>query len=136
MTNYKEACMAYLDAQGIKYQDRNDHVISVGYSCENIHSLDVYLFFDKDGDGLVQLSTWGFAKFSEKNYAKGLISCNEMNSQYRWVKFYLDSDRDVFATIDARIDMQTVGEECYELIRRMVNIVDNAYPVFMKAVWG
>ena len=49
------------------------------------------------------------------------------------MKFYVDTDRDTRAELDAIIDPQTVGQECLALVRRMVNIVDDAYPILMAA---
>ena len=84
-----------------------------------------------------RVARYQFAMAMARNMlAKGLITCNELNAKYRWVKFYLDKDKDVCVSLDAYIDEHTVGEECLNLVRRMINISDEAYPLFMKALWA
>ncbi len=131
--SYKQAFMSYMDQEGIKYQDKGEFVVSVTYTGDNLKSIPIMVFFDKDGEGLVQLACWEICNFSEEKQAAGLLCCNQLNSKYRWVKFYVDNDRDTRAELDAIIDPQTVGQECLALVRRMVRIVDDAYPTLMAA---
>ncbi len=136
MANYKKLFLNHLDAKGIKYDDRDEFHVVISYSGDNIRSIRIHVSFDKDGEGMVQLYAWDIGNFSGDKLAKGLITCNELNAKYRWVKFYLDKDKDVCVSLDAYIDEHTVGEECLNLVRRMVNISDEAYPLFMKALWA
>ena len=94
-----------------------------------------YVYFDKDNDPIVQFKCWTIETFKGME-AKGIIACNEMNSHYRWIKFYLDKDSDIITDCDAYIDAATCGEECMKLVRRMVNITDEAYPTFARYKWG
>ena len=136
MFNYKVSFLRYLDHHGIHYDDMDEHTVIVPYSGDNIKNMHIHVSFDEDGEGIVQLYAWDIGSFSGDKYAKGLIICNELNTKYRWVKFYIDSDKDVCVSTDAYIDPETVGEECLKLIRRMINITDKAYPIFMKALWS
>lgn len=131
--SYKQAFMSYMDQEGIKYQDKGEFVVSVTYTGDNLKSIPIMVFFDKDGEGLVQLVCWEICNFSEEKQAAGLLCCNQLNSKFRWVKFYVDNDRDTRAELDAIIDPETVGRECLALVRRMVRIVDDAYPTLMAA---
>lgn len=65
-----------------------------------------------------------------------LKACNEANKQFRWIKFYVSDNQEVMAEDDAVLDMASVGEECIELVARMVRVVDEAYPKFMKAIYA
>ena len=134
MANFKQLFMRYMDAEGIKYVDRDEYVVKVTYSGDNLKSIPVFVFFDEDGDPIVQFKCWDIANFKDKE-SKGILACNEMNAHYRWVKFYLDKDADIVASIDAYIDDLTCGEECMKLVRRVVNITDEAYPTFARAMW-
>lgn len=134
MANYKQLFLRYLDEKGVKYTDRDEYVVRISYSCDNLKTIPVYIFFDEDGDPMVQFKCWDIANFKNKE-AKGIFACNEMNKTYRWVKFYLDKDADVVASIDAYIAEYNCGEECLALVRRLVNIIDDAYPTFAKAMW-
>ena len=64
-----------------------------------------------------------------------LEECNSLNGEYRWVKFYIDGDGDIAVSMDAVVDIDTVGAECIQLVNRMVNIYDDAYPRLMRAIW-
>lgn len=135
MLQYKRLFLEHMDANGIKYTDRDDNAVKVTYSGDNMKSIPVYVFFDKDGDPLVEFKCWEVANFKEKE-ARALIACNELNSKYRWVKFYLDKDADIIVEADAMVDTATCGQECMTMVRRMVNITDEAYPTFARALWG
>lgn len=138
MARYSTNLMRYLDLRKIKYSVIDDYTLTVSYSCENIDSLSVVVFFDKDGANQVHLMASDIASFkggAEKNL-KGFITCNLLNSKVRWAKFYLDDDFDMVVDCDAIVDSDTVGEECTSLIMRIVNIVDEAYPTIMKALWA
>ena len=134
MANYKQRFMDHMDREGVKYTDEKENVVCVSFSGKKLNTIPIYVFFDKDGEGLVQLACWNIANFKDK-FAAGILACNQLNAEYRWVKYYLDDDTDVRCTLDARIDEMTCGEECLEMVLRMVNIIDESYPTFMKALW-
>jgi hypothetical protein len=135
MANYKALFLRHLDREGIKYQDRDEFCVKVTYAGDNLKSIPVFVFFDEDGDPLVQFKCWDIANFKNKETA-GYRACNEVNSKYRWVKFNIDNDADVVASIDAYIDEDSCGRECLSLVRRVVNITDDAYPIFARAIWS
>lgn len=62
--------------------------------------------------------------------------CNLLNQKWRWFKFYLDTDDEYTVSVDAIIDLYTAGEECYELIQRMTDVIDNSYPLIMQSIWS
>ena len=133
--NYKQLVINYLEQEGIKYQDTGDFSISVSYGGDNMKSVAINVFFDKDGDNVVQFDCWTIANFKGKETAAYKV-CNELNAQYRWVKFFVDNDGDIRGQIDACIDEESCGAECLELVQRSVNIIDGSYPAFMKARWS
>ncbi len=135
MANYKKVFMKYMDSKGIKYTETDTYVVRVSYSGDNMTKIPVYVFFDSDGDPIVQFKCWEIANFKDK-LAEGLIVCNMLNAKYRWVKFYLDDDRDVVCTCDAVLDIDTCGPECLSLVNRVVNITDESYPDLMRALFN
>lgn len=135
MVDYKKLFMNYMDAKGVKYEDKDTYVVKVTYTGDNIKSIPIFVFFDSDGDPILQMKCWDIANFTNKE-EKGLSACNEANTTYRWAKFYIDKDKDVIAELDAYIDAATCGEECLKLVRRMVSVIDKAYPIFGKALWA
>lgn len=132
MANYKNLFMRFMDRNNIKYTDVKENVVKVVYTGDNLRTIPVYVFFDKDGDPLVSFKCWEILNFKGEE-AGGVIACNILNKKYRWVKFYLDDDSDIVSQIDAYIDEETCGSECTNLVKRMVNIVDEGYPVFARA---
>lgn len=62
--------------------------------------------------------------------------CSKLNSQYRWVSFYVDSDNDILASASTFLGSEEVYEGSHDLILKMFNIVDRAYPEIMKALWS
>lgn len=135
MANYKKQFMNFLDSKGIKYVDKDEFVVKVSYNGKNLKNISSYTFFDDDGGSTVQVRCWEIANFKGKE-AKGLIACNKANYTYRWLKFYLDKDMDVVASIDARLDPNSSAEECLEMVLRLINVIDEAYPMFAKALWA
>ena len=65
-----------------------------------------------------------------------LVICNSLNAQYRWLKFYIDDDRDIMIESDAILDFETAGDECYELISRTVSIIEEVKPRIMNGIYG
>lgn len=62
---------------------------------------------------------------------------NSLNKHFRFAKFVLDTDDNTIqAEWDAAFRSRDVGEICYELLIRMVDICDTAYPDLMKALWA
>ena len=135
MANYKDLFMYYMDSQNIKYEDKSEFCVKVTYTGSNLKSIPVLVYFDKEGEGIVQFKCWEILNFKEMP-ERGYKACNEANAQWRWVKYYLDDDMDVVASIDAYIDAETCGKECLDLVRRVVNITDKAFPAIAKHRWG
>ncbi len=136
MGKFKDLYLAYMDANGIKYTDRNENTVRVSYTGDNLKTIPVIVIFDDDGDGIVALRCWEIADVPAEKFSDILAICNELNNKFRWVKFSIDKDNDIVASLDAYIDETTCGEECASLVRRMIGIVDEAYPDIMKGLWG
>ncbi len=66
-----------------------------------------------------------------------LYKClNELNIKYHYVKFYMDNDNDIIAKTDDIVPFDSSEEAIWELLIRMVGVLDDAYPQLMKAAWG
>ena len=135
MQPYAQEFCNYMDAHNIKYTVKKDNVIRVSYSGTNMDTIAIFVIFDVDNDPLVQLQCWEIQNF-KTNEPAALVLCNELNKEYRWVKFYIDKDKDIIASLDAVIEKNTCGEECMQLVRRMVNIIDGAFPQIARARWA
>ena len=135
MNIYKQEFINTLDAKGVKYTDVDSETVKITYNTDNAPSVSVLVIFDEDGKNFVQFISFEIAKFA-KNKEAGVAACNQANADYRWVKFYLDKDTDLTCDMDAYVYEDTCGEVCLSLVKRMVNIIDDNYPMFMKALWS
>ena len=122
MANYKNLFMRHMDRNDIKYTDVKENVVKVSYTGDNLQTIPIYVFFDKDGDPLVSFKCWNIANFKGKE-AAGIM-------------FYIDDDADVITQIDSYVDEENCGSVCLSLVRRMVNIIDETYPDIMRTIWG
>lgn len=135
MVEYAKLFTEHMDSEGIKYTVQKEHVVKVVYTGENKDDIAVFVIFDEDGDAYVQFKCWDIEKFKGKR-ENALAVCNSLNAEYRWVKFYIDDEDDIVASIDAMIDYTSCGKECLMLVHRVVSIVDEAYPQIAKARWA
>lgn len=136
MTEYDRLFISQLEKKGVKYRVINNDLILIAFDGHNINTVEVFVDFDDDGKGKVKILCKSIGKFDEDRYANALITCNLMNYKYRWVKFCVDPDNEVVAQMDAIVDEVTCGEESLELVLRMVAIIDDVYPEFMRARWA
>jgi hypothetical protein len=135
MASYKDLVKNHFDTKGIKYLEPKDDVLIVPYSADNLNEMKVIIDFDSD-EGKAEFVCLDIGQFADDQFAKGLIACNTCNTKFRWTKFYIDEEGHVLVRADAILDEETCGEECLEMVQRMVHIIDEAYPVFMKARWA
>ena len=47
-----------------------------------------------------------------------------------------ESDNTLEAAMDGVIQLESCGEECFELVLRMCKITDEVYPSVMKELWS
>lgn len=139
MNSAAQSYIATLNANNMKVKDTMEFKsgetgVLCGWRVDNT-SVDVLSIFPDNGK-YVWLRCFNFAKCPKDHLAQVMIACNMLNQQYKWVKFYVDEDGDVQAEDDAIIDAATAGSETLELALRMAQIVDEAYPVIMKAIYA
>ncbi len=139
MLNTAMRFMSECDSAGLKYRDSRDlddgnSLVVCGVSGKNNARYDVLFIFDKDGHS-VSLRVFGLVTSSEEKWAAMLDAVNSVNATYRWLKFFMKDDR-VNVQCDAIISDETSGKVCVELLVRTMRIVDEAYPSFMRVLWG
>ena len=65
-----------------------------------------------------------------------LPALNFLNNKYRFAKFVCDKDGDVNLEYDFPVDSQDPAASAEELVRFIAQIIDDAYPILMKAIYG
>ena len=127
-----------LDQRDIKYVELENSVqpaVRIGYNMENMSHLDVFFWFDEDGETM-HYQTGVIAHVPENKADTALQAINAANVNYRWLTFFLDNDSDIVASGDQVLAPNVVGDTCFELLNRTLSICDEAYVSFMKAIWA
>ena len=127
----------FFDSKGIKYRvEEENRKIRVVYDLDNVNDFVVNIFVDNDDAG-VAVRSFYYVKFPANKAEAMYKKCSEINGRFRWIKFYVDDDDNtVTLAVDGVIQLDSCGEEVYELMGRMLNIADDAYPEFMKVIWS
>ena len=136
MADYKSLVKHYFDQKGLKYTDSGDSFLSIDFGGKDLSQITIFIDFDAAGEGKAEFISFSIGTFDKDKYAQALVACNTCNSTYRWVKFYINDKNDICVRSDAILDENTCGAECIEIVMRMVGIIDDTYPVFMKARWA
>lgn len=137
MIKTAKVAVSYLESKEFhcKLSEKDERLVRLSFKADNKESIDVLLVFDED-EHSVSCKCFNICKFAADKKEAMYKVCNEVNAQYRWLKFYVDeSDNTITAQMDAVIQVESCGPECYEIVGRSVSIVDEAYPKFMKAIW-
>jgi len=125
----------YMDKKETRYTVLDDRKVRVGFRGKNMPSISALFIFGNDGRD-VAIRYFSIAKVPDDKISDACVVCSKLNAKYRWIKFYIDKDNEITAEDDAVIDPFTTGEECYELLLRGTDIVDEAYPEIMKVIWS
>lgn len=126
---------AFFQSQGVTVEAIREDLIAGGYGFDG-GSMKIFFHFDET-DSHVHLEGVDFVQVPENKYDNMYKILNECNDQYTHVKFVLDTEHgQINARDDDVIQLDSCGPECFELMIRMVRVVEDAYPKFMKAMWA
>ena len=110
------------------FGDKGREVVEVSFSGKNMNSVRTVFYFDADAEGVV-IRVYDIAKVPEEKVDMMYPAANSLDRHFRFAKFVLDTDDNTIqAELDAAFRSRDVGEICYELLIRMVDICDTAYP--------
>jgi len=129
--------LSYLESKEVngRFVDDDEKVVRVGWKLNNT-SISILFFFSDDCED-VAIRGGEFVNIPKDKIDNIYKVVNACNNKFRWVKFTLDEEStEVRVEADAVIQLDSCAEECFELMVRMSNIVDDAYPDFMKALWA
>ena len=126
------AFMAMLDENEIVYDaygpsDSGNEEVDITFPMDNV-TLTAYIYFDSDNEGAA-LRIWDLITFAPERFAEVVSACNEMNLEYRWVKFVADpSDNTVYVTADICFRDEDVADVVLETLGYILRNADGAYP--------
>lgn len=116
---------AALKKKKLKYTVGKDgDMIYLSFNGDHYKSLRFSFIFDDDGES-VALRVFSIEKFAPAQLPQAYEFCNRMSTEYRWLRFYVDSDNELTAGMDAVITSENAGDVCSELLSRAVDIVDD-----------
>ncbi|MCR5478117.1 MAG: YbjN domain-containing protein [Lachnospiraceae bacterium] len=127
--------LQYFESQDVKAQQLEDTLIRAGWDFEG-GSLMIFLDFD-ESETHVHLEGIDFINVPENKFGAMYEVLNDCNDLYSHIKFVLDKEHgQIVARDDDVISLDSCGPECFELMIRMLKVVEDAYPKFMKALWA
>ncbi|MBP5231584.1 MAG: YbjN domain-containing protein [Clostridia bacterium] len=128
-----------LDEKELKYEHSEDEDgserVRISFKTDNAQNVRLNYFFDEN-DMTVNIKVFSLAEVPVDKLMDMYVLMNQLNSEYRWVTFYLDEDNEVTISGDAVVEENTAGDELYQLAGRFLNIIDDVYPRIMKVRWS
>ena len=121
-----DSFIAALKSEGIKFSKSDDKAsVFIQYDGDNFEDLTFSFFFDEGGEAL-SIKVFSIMQFTKDQLPDAYKFCNEMNNEWRWIRFYVDSDDEFTADMDAAIHptSSTCGQEIVNMLHRAVRIVD------------
>ena len=137
MNTYLNMTKIALEEKGILYNEFNERTIGVGFTNGDGSHLNFSFQFDnqetdcEEKANHLHVSTFIENCNMRSKYSQALMLCNNLNQEYRWAKFYVDKDYDVACDADAILSDDAAGDECIELMFRLMTIIDEVIPRVM-----
>ena len=134
MADCAKLFVTFLDSKEFKYAarvaDDGDVVIDFPYDGK----VTTCIF---SGDDHEYLSIYTiFERIPDNKRTDLILVCNDLNSQYKWVTFYVDNDNDLVLHSDARLSLRDADEEAFEILVRSLKISEDVKPVIMRAIYA
>ena len=131
MSPSAQAFVDKLTSKGIQCEHKDTvdggDLISVWFSgSEPNVNYEILIVLDKQETSVI-IRCYGIYKVPKNKRTMVLKTLNQLNMNYRWVKFYLDEDSEVAAGADAIINPHTAADVTYEMVVRTLNIIDDSY---------
>lgn len=94
-------------------------------------------FFSNDDTNDTAVRVMNYLRYPKEMEDTICEVVNHCNSLYRFVKFILMPDsRSVRIEYDFSESTSNIGKSALDLFYHILNIADDAYPLFMQAIWG
>ncbi|MBE6531231.1 MAG: hypothetical protein E7679_03960 [Ruminococcaceae bacterium] len=129
---YKQKFAELLTDLNMSYDEMDgvNNGIRIRFSGYNMKNLDVLVLFSNDS---VQIGCI-IANFKNKQEV-GLSICNDLNSEDRFLKFYL-VDGLMMCSIDSYLSEDVGASRVLSLLSKLNRVVDSKYPMLMRSIYG
>ncbi len=125
----------YFESKETNANEVRDDVLMIGWEIK-VGKILIFFHFD-ESDTHVHLEGRNFITVPQDKFDSMYKVINECNDKFTHVKFVLDTESgEICARDDDFIQLDSCGPECFNLMVAMLSIVEEAYPMLMKAMWG
>ena len=142
-----EAIKAELDKQDMKYgedvtEDGEEQIIRMRQQLDNGSDVSIAVVVTEKGDtnDFIKIKYFGLVRLDENSDEKAFHEkLNEWNSQYRYVKFVVDDERDVVVDIDLPLDLHDgifQPDSFMAMVGVGLQVLEEVYPELMKLRWA
>ena len=142
-----ESIKAELDKQDMKYgedvtEDGEEQIIRMRQRLDNGSDVSIAVVVTEKGDtnDFIKIKYFGLVRLDENSDEKAFHEkLNEWNSQYRYVKFVVDDERDVVVDIDLPLDLHDgifQPDSFMAMVGVGLQVLEEVYPELMKLRWA
>ena len=142
-----EAIKAELDKQDMKYgedvtEDGEEQIIRMRQQLDNGSVVSIAVVVTEKGDtnDFIKIKYFGLVRLDENSDEKAFHEkLNEWNSQYRYVKFVVDDERDVVVDIDLPLDLHDgifQPDSFMAMVGVGLQVLEEVYTELMKLRWA
>ena len=120
-----------------EHPDGKASAIVTGFDLKSGRSLQVLLISgDVDRGEDLALRVFQYVTVPAGKEEKALKVCNEVNGRYRFFRFVYRENGSVTIEADMPAETQNPSDVAIELLYRLLDVADDAYPIFEKALEG
>ncbi len=135
-----EQIQKVMDERGVVYtlDETEEHgILFCPFRIENGPASRV-VFISCQNRSDIGVRLYEFIGVSKEKIETILPVINDINNDYRYVKFVVDTDGSVQMEYDfpEEMDLDTLGNCCFEIFVRFMQIADECYARIMKTIWG
>lgn len=95
--------------------------------------ISIQIFFISAADNDLAIRVFQFLPVPPGKEAAALQACNRVNRQFRFTKFVANDNGHIGIEMDVAVETANLAKVAIELLMRLLNIADEAYPVFQQA---
>lgn len=109
--------------------------IITGFDLKSGRSVQIFLIsgVTEQGEDLA-IRVFEYVTIPAGRATAALKACNEASGRYRFAKFVYQENGNVSIEMDMPAEVRNVGDVAVELLYRLLDIADDAYPIFKEAL--
>lgn len=119
----------YLTEKGYRYSILSESRVEV-----QIQNINIILTFGTScRDVCIKTK---ISKIPHEKIENAYLLCSRLNTETWFISYYIDSENNLVAKIDAILTQPIIGQKCLFLVLSMFSLIDNFYPEIMKMIWS